>query len=276
MPFGGPTDGQDPHQPSGGLKAGSCGERGAALHSCRCTHVTSPPTGLQPAPTKPRLSSSSSFLPAGYGELSQQAWPYWSAIAVGPGHPLAANASRSPLGGCGACVELQCDPRPGFEARAFWVLQRPVPPSAHLGRSAGGGSATRVQAPGLPVTSHPHSRPPPPPPGAGPLPRRRRRHQPGRPRHRHLHLLRARQGGCWAAGARARHAQRGPTPARLCTASESHTCLPWRDRPTRGHGRQRTPLHPAPPRLPGLPLPPRSPCTTCPSSRSSPAQREAR
>ncbi|PSC73189.1 barwin-like endoglucanase [Micractinium conductrix] len=77
VPFGGPTDGQDPHQPSGGLKAGSCG----------------------------------------YGELSQQAWPYWSAIAVGPGHPLAANASRSPLGGCGACVELQCDPRPGFEGR---------------------------------------------------------------------------------------------------------------------------------------------------------------
>ncbi|KAL4434037.1 hypothetical protein ABPG75_000478 [Micractinium tetrahymenae] len=68
VPYGGPSDGQDPHQASGGLKSGSCG----------------------------------------YGELSQSEWPYWSAVAVSSSFPLAANTTRHPLLGCGACIELQC------------------------------------------------------------------------------------------------------------------------------------------------------------------------
>ncbi|KAI7843723.1 hypothetical protein COHA_002621 [Chlorella ohadii] len=77
VPFGGPADGQDPHVASGGLVSGSCG----------------------------------------YGQLSQQDWPHWAAVAVSPSSFLSANGTRHPLLGCGACLELRCDPRPGFEGR---------------------------------------------------------------------------------------------------------------------------------------------------------------
>lgn len=77
VPFGGPTDGADPHVASGGLKDGSCG----------------------------------------YGEMEPADWPHWSVVAVSPTSALAANATRRPLLGCGACLELRCDPRPGYEVR---------------------------------------------------------------------------------------------------------------------------------------------------------------
>ncbi|PRW57696.1 hypothetical protein C2E21_3455 [Chlorella sorokiniana] len=77
VPYGGPADGQDPHVASGGLVSGSCG----------------------------------------YGQLSQQDWPHWAAVAVSPQSFLSANGTRHPLLGCGACLELRCDPRPGFKGR---------------------------------------------------------------------------------------------------------------------------------------------------------------
>lgn len=50
--------------------------------------------------------------------MTQQQWPYWAAVAVSPASFLATNGTRHPLLGCGACLELRCDPRPGFEVRA--------------------------------------------------------------------------------------------------------------------------------------------------------------
>lgn len=75
--WGGPQDGKDPNQPSGGLLSGSCG----------------------------------------YGEQTKGAWPFWSVVAVSPQHPLATDSKRQPKGACGACLQLECvNDRPGFEA----------------------------------------------------------------------------------------------------------------------------------------------------------------
>lgn len=70
-------------------------------------------------PCHASLSGPSGSLPpllcAGYGQLDQQQWPHWAAAAVSPSSFLSANGIRHPLLGCGACLELRCDPRPGFE-----------------------------------------------------------------------------------------------------------------------------------------------------------------
>lgn len=76
--WGGPQDGQDPNQPSGGLVSGSCG----------------------------------------FGEQSRGEWPFWNVVALSPAHPLAADAARRPLGGCGACLQIECvGNQPGFQVR---------------------------------------------------------------------------------------------------------------------------------------------------------------
>ena len=85
------------------------------LHPARARSL--PPDvalSLLPAPPPNRLH-------AGYGRLDPQQWPFWSAVAVAPTFALAANSSRTPKGGCGACLELQCDnSRPGYQVGAVW------------------------------------------------------------------------------------------------------------------------------------------------------------
>jgi hypothetical protein len=120
--YGGPTDGKDPHVATGGLAEGSCGERGGAdggrarrLNERVC---------LQP-PCLPHNTSSPCHPDfAGYGLMDQATWPYWSAVAVGPTHPLAANSTRR---GCGSCIEIQCDPRPGYEVNVLLTACRSAP-----------------------------------------------------------------------------------------------------------------------------------------------------
>lgn len=56
-------------------------------------------------------------LSAGYGELQRSEWPYWSVAAISPSNFLASNSTRLPKGGCGACLQLQCIDRPGYEVR---------------------------------------------------------------------------------------------------------------------------------------------------------------
>lgn len=67
----------------------------------------------QPAPCQPCPSG----LSAGYGELQRSEWPYWSVAAISPSNFLASNSTRLPKGGCGACLQLQCVDRPGYEVR---------------------------------------------------------------------------------------------------------------------------------------------------------------
>ena len=70
--FGGPADQADPNQPSGSLVEGACG----------------------------------------YGPQNRDVWPNWRVGAISPENPIAANASRSPKDGCGACLEIKCVPAP--------------------------------------------------------------------------------------------------------------------------------------------------------------------
>jgi hypothetical protein len=108
--YGGPTDGKDPHMATGGLLEGSCGERGWAAAGDAAFERA---PGLQ-APHLPHNTNSPCPLnSADYGLMDQATWPYSSAVAVGSTHPLAANSTRR---GCGSCIEIQCDPRPGYEA----------------------------------------------------------------------------------------------------------------------------------------------------------------
>lgn len=77
----------------------------------RLWHALQPCTGTARTPPQGLPGDAASLpcpAPAGYGELNQSEWPYWSALAVSASFPLAANASRHPLLGCGACIELQC------------------------------------------------------------------------------------------------------------------------------------------------------------------------
>lgn len=116
MPFGGATDGKDPHVASGGLLAGSCGAwgpsgnewAGVPASASACIPLLLPNSSPQPISCPPA---------AGYGKMDLQAWPHWTTVAVSPGNALYANATRHPLLGCGACLELFCDPRPGFEVQ---------------------------------------------------------------------------------------------------------------------------------------------------------------
>ena len=41
----------------------------------------------------------------GYGELQQDQWPYWQAVAIGPSNSLFTGGN---LKGCGACIQAEC------------------------------------------------------------------------------------------------------------------------------------------------------------------------
>jgi hypothetical protein len=176
-----------------------------------------------------------SFPPhAGYGELPMQAWPFGAAVAISPSHPLAANSSRHPLGGCGACLELQCDPRPGNEVRI--ILTRPVHAGQRLILARPQHAQENV------IRGLPHATP-----AAGSLPRHRRQLIPRGPRHRHLPRLQRNQGQSFK---RSRQALfilaisfwQGPPPApRAPPAHPSSVPPPLLHRPA---------AHPAPPGFP--------------------------
>ena len=122
--WGGPQDGDDPSQPSGGLLSGSCG----------------------------------------YGELQQTQWPFWAVAAISPSSALYTNATRHPMGGCGACLQIECvNDTQGFEVRQLcWPHAAPYSTPGWLTWSAGAVAGTRVDLISSPARPVPPLRLPPP------------------------------------------------------------------------------------------------------------------
>ena len=49
----------------------------------------------------------------GYEQLSQQEWPFWDVVSIGPNNPVAYKGNKK---GCGYCVQATCEGAVSFSS----------------------------------------------------------------------------------------------------------------------------------------------------------------